>query len=506
MRCAIAYFFVMIIFAACKLGDDKIKKEYAVGTEKGYELAKYHCANCHSFVPANVLDRNTWTEYVLPDMAEKLGIEVVWKKHYVETGGNGAQLAYGDWMKIVDYYTKSAPEKIILPEPAVPVKDSSLFVIKTPGVRFDKPVKTVLTVVDTVTGSIYTGDGLTDYLYKWDHKLKLIDSVQLYSPPVNAFFYNNDNGKREAVVTTMGTMQALDVLNGKVLKFDVSGKFKEAIDTIAIRLPRSIQTVAADFDNDGITDWLTCGFGQARGGLYWFKKSPAGYLKKAIKEVPGATQAIVKDFNKDGWQDVMVLFAYDSESIRLFTNNKNGSFTETTILSFPPVNGSTSFQLADFNNDGLDDILYSCGDNADVSQVLKPFHGVYIYINKGNNNFQQSYFYYINGCTKAVAADLDLDGDLDIATIAFYADFKKNPAEKFLYLRQDKYLQFQSLSPSIEKNGRWLTMDVNDYDHDGDPDIILGNFAKGFFIDKNFNPDWNLYSPITVLENKTRNK
>jgi hypothetical protein len=30
------------------------------------------------------------------------------------------------------------------------------------------------------------------------------------------------------------------------------------------------------------------------------------------------------------------------------------------------------------------------------------------------------------------------DGDLDIATIAFFADMKNKPAEEFIYFEQDK--------------------------------------------------------------------
>jgi tetratricopeptide (TPR) repeat protein len=49
----------------------------------------------------------------------------------------------------------------------------------------------------------------------------------------------------------------------------------------------------------------------------------------------------------------------------------------------------------DFNNDGYKDILYTCGDNADYSSnVLKSYHGVYIFLNDGHNNFSQKYFFF----------------------------------------------------------------------------------------------------------------
>ena len=147
------------------------------------------------------------------------------------------------------------------------------------------------------------------------------------------------------------------------------------------------------------------------------------FTKLPIREVAGAIQATVGDFNADGWPDLMVLFAHADEGIWLFLNDQKGGFTEQNLLRFPSVYGSTSFQLVDFNKDGRLDILYTCGDNSDYSKVLKPYHGLYIYLNQGNFRYRQAYFYPINGCTKAVATDFDQDGDLDIATIAFFADF-----------------------------------------------------------------------------------
>jgi hypothetical protein len=148
---------------------------------------------------------------------------------------------------------------------------------------------------------------------------------------------------------------------------------------------------------------------------------------------------------------LMVLFAHDDESIRLFTNMGNGSFAVTRILTFPPVYGSSGFQLVDFDKDGLLDILYTCRDNADLSSILKPFHGVYIYRNKGDWNFEQAYFYPVNGCTKAIAADFDNDGDMDLASIAFFADFKNKPEEKFLYFEQDGPFHFCPMHRQLKR-------------------------------------------------------
>src|SRR6185295_6044313 len=100
----------------------------------------------------------------------------------------------------------------------------------------------------------------------------------------------------------------------------------------------------------------------------------------------------------------------------LLINKGNDQFDTREILRFPPVYGSSYFELDDFNKDGFKDILYTCGDNADyTSDVLKNYHGIYIYLNDGRNNFSQKYFFAMHGCFKAMARDFDKDGDLDIA-------------------------------------------------------------------------------------------
>ncbi len=223
-----------------------------------------------------------------------------------------------------------------------------------------------------------------------------------------------------------------------------------------------------------------------------------------MKAIPGATQVITGDFNHDGWPDFMALFAHADEGIRLFTNDRNGGFRERNLLTFPPVYGSTSFQLADFNRDGLPDIVYTCGDNSDYSRILKPYHGVYLFTNQGGNRFKQTYFYPIDGCTKAVAADFDGDGDTDLATIAFFADFQEKPDRTFLYFEQKGPSQFQPHAVPVHTYGRWLCLDAGDWDHDGDPDLVLGNYARGFLNEPGFEPVWNRSLPLIVLENRTR--
>jgi hypothetical protein len=133
---------------------------------------------------------------------------------------------------------------------------------------------------------------------------------------------------------------------------------------------------------------VVCEFGNLIGSLSWLEnKGDNKYERHIIRAVPGAIRAYVNDYNHDGLPDLWVLFAQGDEGIFLFTNQGHGRFTQQTLIRFPPCYGSSSFELVDFNKDGYPDILYTCGDNADFSPVLKPYHGIYIYLNDGHNHF-----------------------------------------------------------------------------------------------------------------------
>jgi hypothetical protein len=132
--------------------------------------------------------------------------------------------------------------------------------------------------------------------------------------------------------------------------------------------------------------------------------------------------------------------------------------------------------LQDFNDDGQMDILTVNGDNVDSDpyNTLKNFHGIRIYLNRGDLRFEEAYFYPMYGAFGARAADFDNDGDLDIAAISFYPDFEQEQRESFVYLQNDGAMEFSAYSRPELVNGRWMTIGVGDLDGDADTDIVLG--------------------------------
>lgn len=490
---------VAIVVESCQSKDSSALHNPLI--QEGQKLAQQHCASCHLLPSPEMLDKRTWVDHTLPAMAPNLGLEAYPGGQYLP--GPRPAITLENWQKIIAYYETLAPPAL---KPAsAPVsaqEDWSIFSLQKPNADPTQTVMTTLVAIDTIGHRLFSSDAFRTDLTEWTPQLQPKQTKPLNSNAVNAAFWVDAKGSEKAVFTCLGTMRAVDALKGEVVAVDGSGKTDTTI--LAANLPRPLQSIPVDLNKDGLMDWVVSGFGHLNGGLYWLKQQPNHRFERMpIRQVAGAVQTVTGDFNADGWPDLMTLFAHANEGIWLFLNDKKGGFTERPLLQFPPVYGSTSFQLVDLNKDGKLDILYTCGDNSDYSKVLKPYHGLYIFLNQSDLRYKQAYFYPINGCTKAIASDFDQDGDMDIATIAFFADFQHKPTENFQYFEQQKPLDFLPHALPITAYGRWICMDVNDIDQDGDADIVLGNFSKTFIIQEGFTPTWDTHLPLIVLKNKT---
>lgn len=471
-------------------------------------LAASYCSSCHMQPDPGLLDKKTWETSVLPAMAKNMGI-TRWSGTYYKKLGkiNGISIGIDDWNKIVAYYMSLAPDHLtpaLRPSPLV--TDWAGFTLKLPQITQAAAAATTLISIDTISKSIFSADAITVELKQWAPELIVKATLRTRSPTVNILFEKKTYSSPELVMlTNIGSLGPSDRASGDIEQVGLSSVNKPAV--ISSGLVRPVQTISADFNKDGLKDYVVCGFGHLSGSLDLLtQKQDGSFSRSVIRNMPGSEVAITGDFNHDGWPDLMVLFAQADEGIWMFLNNQHGGFITRKILGFPPVWGSTSFQLVDFNNDGNPDILFTCGDNADYSPILKPYHGVYIYHNTGNFNFKKVWFYPVNGCTKAIAADFRKTGNLDIASIAFFADFTHRPEESFIYFRQDKPLHFSAHAIPVHKYGRWLCMTVGDYDNDGNLDIILGSFSiPSMNISKGLNGSETKY-PFIVLRNELISK
>lgn len=485
----------------------------------GKELAEIHCARCHAFVPPSYLSKTIWKADVLPAMGNRLGIYNGTRQpdsifgpppnRAVVQNANifpeDPLLAKADWMKLVEYYVANAPDTANAPVPNKKIKIGlKSFKYKEAVYNHRPPLTSLVKILPENRGIVF-GDGKTrnNILTHLTPDLKLDHSVRLDGSPIH-YYEKSDT----VFLTTIGrNLYPNDLSHGAVLKIMPNQEDKKTTNQQLIipKLQRPVAMAYGDLDNDGLEDIVACEYGDLTGKLVWFKNEGHDrYVANTLNSKPGAIGAIIKDKNNDGFNDIFVLMAQGDEGIFYYENQGNGSFSEKKLLSFLPLYGSAYMELADFNNDGFDDIVYVCGDNADKTPILKDYHGIYIFLNDGELNFEQAYFYQQNGAYKAMARDYDLDGDLDIATISYFPDYVNNPEESFVYLENQGNLTFEAFTFPEATNGRWIVMDAGDMDADGDIDLALGSFVS--FLAKGdttgLSKRWLTESPsVIILEN-----
>jgi hypothetical protein len=456
---------------------------------KEERLAKQYCGSCHAFPDPALLDKTTWAEKVMPEMAFRMGLDnsalntisFEDQSEILRSLPTRPMVSNENWEIIKKYYAENSPDSLISPRQVV--KDS-ITQFEVVPLRLKMAQHQAVTVIehDSAFKRLYIGNR-PGKLYEFDLEFNVKDSIQLHSPPSR--LSSMENG--DLLVLLMGIMDPNEQPKGKLAKYKRGERnFVELIDS----LQRPVDFLSADFDNDRATDYLICNFGNYTGSLTAFRGTPDGKFSKYIlQHLPGARRVILNDIDNNGMVDILALMTQGDERIVAFYNQGNFQFRMTTLLRFNAVYGSSHFEIADFNNDGKFDILHTSGDNADYSPVLKPYHGVRIFLNSGSNEFKEHWFYAMHGASQSRVNDFDQDGDLDITAISFFPDFENNPHHGFIYF-ENTPKGFIPQITALARKGRWITMEMTDIDADGDSDVILGSLAFATRIPDSLLAEW----------------
>jgi hypothetical protein len=295
------------------------------------------------------------------------------------------------------------------------------------------------------------------------------------------------DGSPDYVLAELGSFQPQDHKLGRVVWFNP--KTNRTQDLLA-GIGRVADIRPADFDGDGDLDLIVAEFGwletgsilllrqvESEGDELTFKHEP-------IDDRHGTIHVPVVDLNQDGHLDFVALISQEHECIVGFINDGHGHFKKQTIFSADdPSYGSSGIQMVDMDGDKDLDILYSNGDTLD-GYYLKPYHCIQWLENLGDVKFKHHKLDTMLGVYRAVAGDLDGDGDLDIVAGAHISSDLLQPFSE--ETRFDSIIWLEQTSPGkfarhpieeVRRHG-YYALNISDLDGDGDLDIVAGRHAS----------------------------
>jgi len=501
---------IVFLWVVVSCGPSPKQSPPAINELNAEQLAKTHCSRCHQYPQPTLLPRSTWGEYVLPRMGYLMGFfehDSIRDQLLLESGA-AQRLSQANtfpqyptidrqhWQKIQEYYLSNAP--VGYPRmPEMPVDQiGNLFKAIYPTTMFSPPSTTMVTISDDKRLTV--SDAHTRSLMVFNDQLQLENLAKIGEGAVTLLTERN-----RFLVTVMGSFSPTDAALGKLISLPIDRSKKPKI--LLKELQRPVHASSADLNNDGLTDLVISEFGKWTGKLSWHRNlGNDSYESKVLKAEAGAIKTVLVDLNQDQHLDVIALFGQAREGIYIFYGDGRGNFEEQLAVELSAAHGSNSFEVIDFNGDGDLDLLLTAGDNADYPPVLKPFHGIYLFLNDGENNFYQDIFIPYHGAYAAKPFDFDRDGDLDIAAISFFPNFADPDHQGFLLFQNQGDDTFTALSFEGIQPGRWLVMDTGDLDHDGDEDIVLGSLAFEVVGRPELTRQWTQSGiPFVLLENQT---
>jgi len=239
----------------------------------------------------------------------------------------------------------------------------------------------------------------------------------------------------------------------------------------------------------------------------------------------------IGDFNQDGLDDVVITGA-KKQAAEVWIQNGEQEFKklESKALNEDAISDDTTLKLIDVNGDGKKEIIIASGGNEfKQGKALRP--RLYYY---ANNNIIKDTIQFKDievNASKVTAVDLDNDGDMDICITANVEPhkfgetprqyiFKNNGKGAFkdvtdqigedfktignvydivwkdldhngfkdaivvghwmpitIFMNDGKQLRLSKNNGLLDTSGWWNTLVVEDFDNDGDMDILAGNWG-----------------------------
>ena len=228
-------------------------------------------------------------------------------------------------------------------------------------------------------------------------------------------------------------------------------------------LPASI--TGANLNNDGITDLAVPVFDSATISWYYSDSESEGLLPgPAISTNSSPNIVRGHDFDGDGIDELIVTHGTTSGRIAIYRVDAGGAHSELWSRDFANIEVGT-FEIADFDGDGIADIIASSYNEATFEGQLWLMRGL------AGVGFADPEVINTIGATGIAINDLEGDGDLDIATCALFMQ------ESRVYTN-DGSGNF-TLAYTLGGGDGPFDIVFEDFGNDGVPDVATVDFFGG---------------------------
>jgi hypothetical protein len=428
------------------------------------------CGDCHSYPAPDTLPKGLWEDEV------KRGFGF-----YADSGRTDLHVPV--FSDVVRYYDSHAPTEQRLQIPGE-VSGSS-------PVRFERQVIPSPSDINSaaIADILHAGKNLFLSDMKSGQILRLdLQNPSLAPTPVASeknpcqleWCDLDGDGNNELLVADLGSFLPGDHANGRLVLVD-PGEGSSIV--LADKLGRVADARSADLTGDGLLDIVVGEFGwRNTGRLLLLERitssesavSSDSFRTRILDDRHGASHVPIVDLDNDGDLDLVVLFSQEHERIVAFINDGHGEFTQNDVfVADRPDYGSSCINLQDLDSDGDLDVLYVNGDSMD-SHMQKSCYSIQWLENEGNLKFSHHHIDQLPGAYGVSAADFDSDGDIDIAavTMTWWYDVPFNSVVWFEQQNDRKFVR-HNLDLSTAQHA---TLEVGDFDGDGDSDIAVGEF------------------------------